>query len=192
MGYTRTGGGAEILAELQDSTYGLSALETLVDDIETRLTAARAANLDNLVDEVPYQTREINTYPAGAAGATPSSAASGWGFGSWVEVVPASTITNDFVIVGVNLMQAEINGPTMEALLEIGTGAAASEVTKIQMPWAIKRESSASAGRSWMISTGNALSGGVIGHKVPANTRVAARIADSSASARAYLFQQRP
>jgi hypothetical protein len=39
-------GGA--LAMLKDATYGLSALETLVDDLESRLTATRAGYLDNL------------------------------------------------------------------------------------------------------------------------------------------------
>lgn len=39
-------GGA--LSYLKDATYGLSALETLMDDLESRLTAARAGYLDNL------------------------------------------------------------------------------------------------------------------------------------------------
>jgi len=39
-------GGA--LALLKNATYGLSAIETLVDDLETRLTAARAGYLDEL------------------------------------------------------------------------------------------------------------------------------------------------
>lgn len=33
---------------LEDSTYGLEALEALVDDLESRLTAARAGYLDNI------------------------------------------------------------------------------------------------------------------------------------------------
>jgi len=33
---------------LANATYGLSALETLVDDLESRLTAARAGYLDNI------------------------------------------------------------------------------------------------------------------------------------------------
>ncbi|MHC4748746.1 MAG: hypothetical protein ACYTFW_02625 [Planctomycetota bacterium] len=37
-----------ILTELQSGTYGLSAIEVLVDDLETRLTAARAGYLDKL------------------------------------------------------------------------------------------------------------------------------------------------
>ena len=39
-------GGA--LALLKSGTYGLSAIETLVDDLESRLTATRAGYLDNL------------------------------------------------------------------------------------------------------------------------------------------------
>lgn len=41
----RSGAG---LAILKDGTYGLSAIETLVDELETRLTATRAGYLDNL------------------------------------------------------------------------------------------------------------------------------------------------
>lgn len=39
-------GGA--LALLKNATYGLSAIEALVDDLESRLTAARAGYLDNI------------------------------------------------------------------------------------------------------------------------------------------------
>ncbi len=38
----------DVPGELANATYGLSALETLVDDLETRLTATRAAYLDLL------------------------------------------------------------------------------------------------------------------------------------------------
>jgi hypothetical protein len=37
-----------LLATLTNGTYGLSAIETLVDDLESRLTATRAGYLDNL------------------------------------------------------------------------------------------------------------------------------------------------
>jgi hypothetical protein len=40
--------GLTALATLTDETYGLSAIETLVDDLESRLTATRAGYLDNL------------------------------------------------------------------------------------------------------------------------------------------------
>ena len=42
-------GSAEVpISILANATYGLSAIETLVDDLESRLTAARAGYLDNL------------------------------------------------------------------------------------------------------------------------------------------------
>jgi len=40
----------DIVSRLDHATYGLSAIETLVDDLETRLTAARAGYLDLLAD----------------------------------------------------------------------------------------------------------------------------------------------
>lgn len=39
---------ATVLTEVQHATYGLAAIETLVDDLESRLTAARAGYLDEL------------------------------------------------------------------------------------------------------------------------------------------------
>lgn len=39
---------AAILAALTNGTFGLAALEELIDELESRLTALRAANLDNL------------------------------------------------------------------------------------------------------------------------------------------------
>ena len=41
------------LATLTNGTYGLSAIETLVDDLESRLTATRAGYLDNLITAPP-------------------------------------------------------------------------------------------------------------------------------------------
>lgn len=47
---------------LLDSTYGLSALETLVDDLETRLTAARAGYLDELAAaNIPTDVDDLKT-----------------------------------------------------------------------------------------------------------------------------------
>jgi len=42
-----------VISELGDGTYGLAAIETLVDELETRLTAARAGYLDNLNGHTP-------------------------------------------------------------------------------------------------------------------------------------------
>lgn len=51
-------GGA--LALLKNATYGLSALETIVDDLEGRLTAARAGYLDN-INNAALQTTAAQT-----------------------------------------------------------------------------------------------------------------------------------
>jgi hypothetical protein len=42
-----------LLSTLTNATYGLSAIETLVDELETRLTATRAGYLDNLSSAPP-------------------------------------------------------------------------------------------------------------------------------------------
>ena len=54
----RTGGA---LALLKNATYGLSALETIVDDLEGRLTATRAGYLDNLSAGAVATQASVNT-----------------------------------------------------------------------------------------------------------------------------------
>jgi hypothetical protein len=60
------------LATLTNGTYGLSAIETLVDDLESRLTATRAGYLDNL-SAAPPTASDIATAVWGAGTRTLSS-----------------------------------------------------------------------------------------------------------------------
>ena len=53
---------ATILTAIQNGTYGLSALEALVDDLETRLSAIRAGYLDELAAaNLPTDVAALNT-----------------------------------------------------------------------------------------------------------------------------------
>lgn len=56
-GHTTAGTAGEALNAILSATIGLAILEGLVDDLEARLTAGRAANLDNL--DVVLSTRAI-------------------------------------------------------------------------------------------------------------------------------------
>jgi len=117
------------------------------------------------VDSLLFSPYDILTYPAAADPITISSAAVAWGFGDWVEIVPADTITYDFGIMGVLVYNTDND----HALIEIGTGAYGAEVTEIQIP-----------------SFGNTYTPVQIimlapGREVAANSRVSARAADPSA-----------
>jgi hypothetical protein len=66
-------------SELQHATYGLAALEALVDDLESRLTAARATALDKL-DSAMEQDGAVYRFTANALEQAPTGAG---GAGDW-------------------------------------------------------------------------------------------------------------
>jgi len=114
-------------------------------------------------------------------GSAPVSAASVWGFGSWVEFVPA--LNNVSMSIGrVTFMPTAIPAvdTTEEVLLEIGTGAAGAEVVQIQVPFTFRSD------------TAVAFYFPLVNFHIPdpylvaASTRIAVRVADSNAAARTY------
>jgi len=127
-----------------------------------------------------YTTSDIKCYPLAASGPTIGSGASAWTFGSWVEVVPANTITVDFSLLAVICFidPAAAIDVRHEGLLEIGIGAAGSEVTIVQVPFSYFIDSAAGHCMEQVIE--------IYPRKIPANSRVALRIADDVASALTY------
>ncbi|MFQ6052677.1 MAG: hypothetical protein ACE5OO_00400 [Candidatus Bathyarchaeia archaeon] len=134
---SKTAGQASVIARLryiidsllEDGTIGLANIESLVDDLESRLTAARAANLDNLDAAISNIVNKdsapvVKVYPAGADGIAVESTTSDWGYGSWVEIIPEDTVTETFWIIGVTMMGVNIS---TQFNLDIGTGASGSE-----------------------------------------------------------------
>lgn len=168
MGYLGDLGG--YLKELlENATYGLSAIKTLVDDLETRLTAARAANLDKLLENIPYTEQAIES-PYGLS--PPSSSTSANTFGAWVAQYAANVLTSDFLVLGVVVRPNHTTECYAE--IELGKGGAGSEVTIASVcfePIGAKE---------------NITFNFPIPIKVDANTRIAARAKDSVASALAY------
>lgn len=65
--------------------------------------------------------KEAKVYPTLAAGVTLTAAASSWVLGTTVEVIPASTITDDFDIHYVQIEDISANG-TYEIVLYSGAG----------------------------------------------------------------------
>lgn len=119
------------------------------------------------------------SYPAGANGITrASSGGAAWSFSAYTEVVPASTITSTFYIAGLtwawHTPVAAVD-TTYEWIIELATGAAASEVMIIQVPASIRCDT----------LVGYVPSNCVIfpePKEVAANTRISVRVAYSLAT----------
>ena len=90
-------------------------------------------------------TNRYLSYPAAATGISrASSGSTAWSYSAYTEVVPASTITASFYIAGLTwAWHTPIAAPnvTYEWIIELATGAAASEVLIIQVPSSIRADS---------------------------------------------------
>jgi hypothetical protein len=89
-------------------------------------------------------TNRYLSYPAAAAGISrASSGGAAWTFSAYTEVVPANAITSDFYIAGLtwawHTPLAAVD-TTYEWLIELATGAAASEVLAIQVPSSVRND----------------------------------------------------
>ena len=87
-------------------------------------------------------TNRYLSYPAAAAGISrASSGGVAWSYSAYTELVPASTITATFYIAGLTWMwhtPIAAADTTYEWLIEIATGAAASEVLAVQIPCSVR------------------------------------------------------
>lgn len=114
------------------------------------------------------------------AGLAPVSAASSWGYGSWVEIIQTAEACS---ILGVSFMTTGIPGSsdvTLEQMFDIGTGAAGAESVSIQVPSLVRADTLVGYWLNtiaWFLPEPFSVSAG---------TRLAVRAADSSTSARAY------
>lgn len=110
-----------------------------------------------------------NCYPTLADSVLVTADASGWTYGSWTEIVPASTITDDFDIHFANITSISA---VDEYQLQIGSGVAGSEVVKACISF--ERSSNFSQEGSKQIQT----------PILAANSRIAVRLACKSTNAR--------
>jgi len=130
---------------------------------------------------VLYTVKEIKIYPPQADPPIFSSGAVAWGWGSWVQVVPANTITRDFIIIGV-MIGMEDEGQTRRWDIQVGVGAPGAESPIISL-----------SGVHSYSGTGVYRAGVIIPLSIPrrvkANSRVAARVSDHIAAALAYRIK---
>jgi len=124
-------------------------------------------------------TNRYLAYPAAAAGISrASSAGLAWSFSNYTEVVPASTIASTFYIAGLTWCwhtPIAAADTTYEWIIELATGAAASEVLIIQIPASIRGDT----------LVGYVPSNFVIfpePKQIAANTRISVRVAYSLAT----------
>jgi hypothetical protein len=113
------------------------------------------------------------------AGLIVTSAASAWGYGSWVQIIQTSEACS---ILGVTYQWTSIPSvdTTESHIFDIGTGAAGGEAVKIQVTSNHRSDTAVGYYLStiqWFLPEP---------YSVSAGTRLAVRVADSSTSARTY------
>jgi len=131
-------------------------------------------NLDAKISELGAITKDILMYPLNAdpVSFTLGDGVTEWAWGAWREVVPANTITKDFVIIGV--IHGAYSTETLDFAVQLGVGLAGAETPIISYVGIFRSVSS--AGSYWetpslMFPTPR---------KVSANSRIAVRGARSA------------
>lgn len=124
---------------------------------------------------------DLLSLPAAAVGLTPASAASAWGFGSWV--VLSASLPSNIYILGFEFMLTDQGSldQTDEQFFEIGTGAGGAETTQIQIPVSMRPDTRVG---HYMVKTQPVFFPEP--YTVTQGTRLAVRVADSLASAITY------
>jgi hypothetical protein len=113
------------------------------------------------------------------AGLAPVSAASGWGYGSWVQIIQTS---EDCSILGMSVQWTAIPSVdvTEEIIFDIGTGAAGAEAVRLQITQSFRQDTAV----GYYLSTIAPMLPEP--YSISAGTRIAVRVADSNAAARTY------
>ncbi len=124
-------------------------------------------------------TNRYLAYPAAANGISrASSGGVAWSFSAYTEVVPVTTITSDYYIAGLTWAwhtPVAAADTTYEWIIELATGAAASEVLICQVPSSIRGDTLVGYTPSNMVIFPEP-------KFVAANTRISVRVAYSLAT----------
>jgi len=130
-----------------------------------------------------YTDDKINSYPTTSTGVQPVSSATAWVWGSWVELVPANTITSDFDITDINFLFDPVGltkDVRYQAVIQIGVGAAGSETPIISLPVHFLSDTLVDH------VPDNQVVFLPVPRRIPANSRVAVRVANDGAVALTY------
>lgn len=176
----------EIIVLLEELKVSIDAIEAKLDapddykaDVSALATAAALTARHIIVMDAlnSLSNAHYSTIPHLAEPKTITSAAVAWTYGGYVEIIPVDTIPKEFMIVGIHM--DSLLPQILSSQVEIGTGAAGSEVTVAHLPFGRVYVSAQGAQYGTMIMLPVSL-------KLPANTRVALRIADNVAGAKGY------
>jgi len=121
----------------------------------------------------PYTEKPQKVYPLAQGALEIQSGNSVWGWGSWYELVPANTITSDFIIVGVYINPGNISWNRYFDM-QWGKGAAASETPIVTVTGNSAEETLAGIVYRHLFALGFPI-------KVAANSRIAVRVCDGRA-----------
>jgi hypothetical protein len=125
----------------------------------------------------------IKSVPTQSAGVSASSTTTAWSFGSWVQITSGLSVV--LKVIGIQFQESQNNpavDTTIERLFEIGIGASGSEVTKLQIPSSVRPDTTTyghylpPVNRVWLPEP----------YFIPANTRIAVRVTDSTTTAVTY------
>jgi len=179
-------------SDLNNMLVGISGTATGRAAKLDEITSARMSELDSVnmpadidtikarvLDKVPYTTKEILCYPLAAAGAYATSSTTAWAWGSWAELVPANTITSDFIILGI-YVHIEKKLATYHFQVQIGKGSAGAEtsIATVAGHWYYASTAGFAVRKRYFPLP--------IPIKVSANERIAVRVTDEAAAAYAY------
>lgn len=148
-----------------------------MDFVLLNLAPAQGATLSQIQTELDTRLGQEDQNLIGVYPVVVTSGAVADGFGAWVELV-ANVGATPVVIVGV-FLHGEHGSEVRRSELELGTGALGAEVTIGQYGYSGQREVSAAG----YISEGLYFP---VFRRIPANSRVSARIRDDSITAKQY------
>lgn len=124
-------------------------------------------------------TNRYLLYPAAASGVSKASSGStAWSFSTYVELVPVSTITSTFYVVGLCWQHSSplaAVDTTYEVMIELATGSTSSEVLICQFPGTIRSDTAVGHLPSHLVILPEP-------KEVAANTRLSFRVAQSLAT----------
>jgi len=124
---------------------------------------------------------DINAFPADAAGITPTSAASVWGFGLWTELTTGFAFDIYIISLSFQITNIPALDTTVEQLFEIGIGTAGAEITEVQVPYNVRNDTQVGyyLTRPEHIFLPEPI-------EITAGNRIAVKVADSLATAITY------
>lgn len=153
----------DIVVSTADSADNVDIVDVIGSKTDTFAGDSIYSRLDEVYDNLNLERK---VYPTLAAGATVVSAAADWTLGAYAEVVPASTVTNNFHVLNVSIESMDKNAVFQ---LELYKGAGDDLITSVRF---------AVVGGFW----GNSVY--MVGaEEVEANARIRARLASSDGSA---------